>query len=138
MQIYPLSSILTDDRYLHYFKKYSDSIYTSENIHFYKDVQEYKKKSDKRIELSKEIMVKYLSPNSGEELNCSQEQILKVKKQIEQNQFPENLFEEIEKDTFMILKSENYSKFIFNSKEFKDMAKKYGKIDWLDGKFYKN
>jgi hypothetical protein len=128
---------LADDRYLHYFEKYSDSIYSSENIHFYQDVQRYKK-SDKRIDRCNEIMVKYLSPDSIEELNCSQEQILKVKKQIQQNQFPENLFDELEKDTLRILKTENYSKFIFNSKEFKDMVKNYGNIDWLDGKFYKN
>ena len=123
---------------MRYFRKYTDSIFSSENINFYEKVQEYKSKieENERIEFAKEILKKFLFSNSKEEINSNQDIIMKVLNKIENNSFSIDLFDELEYDILNLMKRETYHKFIFFGDEFKLMLKETQNIEFINGKYF--
>jgi hypothetical protein len=101
------------------FRKFSDSEWSSENYLIYYDIQTYRGLPlDERKEFVIKMVKLYLNDYSPElEINISQKETENLKKNVEQSQFHDSLFDAIEKEVETNLK-DILGRFIF-SKEFK-------------------
>jgi formylmethanofuran dehydrogenase subunit E len=104
-----------------YLKESSDRFYCSENIDFFENILDYKmlKGQDDRKMKSQEIFNLFLKKDSQREINISNEQKDHVERNLEIS--PVDLFQVLECEIKLLIKQENYHKFIHCSEDFAKM-----------------
>ena len=108
--------IIDDPILLDVFMEFSDLEWSSENILFKLDVQEYKKlKEDSRLSLSLLIKNRYLEfQQSTLEINANEADIIEVTKKIDSGLLKDDLFDKLEKTADVNL-ADTISRFLFSS-----------------------
>jgi hypothetical protein len=104
-----------------YLKESSERFYCSENIDFFENILEYKmlKEQEERKIKSREIFNLFLKKDSSREINISNEQKDFVERNLEIS--PVDLFQPLECEMKLLIKQENYHKFIHCSEDFAKM-----------------
>jgi hypothetical protein len=134
---FPLEFCISDEICSKYFQKCLEDQFCSENFEFYKIIQKFQNEFDsmKLKELSNEIILKYFNNESKSELNIKEDLKLKCKLKMEEilkenQEISNDFFDEVLKNVMLMLKIEEYSKFL-TSRDFKEYYLKHG-IDKID------
>jgi hypothetical protein len=132
-----IEEILKDEVLLRKFIEFAESEWAGENVYFMVDVQDYKRRKDmkSRKTLALQMRRSYLIPKvSPLEINVTAKAMNPTLKKIEENDFPLDLFEKIERevegntaDTISrFIVSSEYGEFIVWSKENNESLLKLG------------
>ena len=126
-----LNETLKDPNFLKFFKLFSASEFSSENVIFYEEVQKYKIITDpnERVSRADQILKIFFTSDSIYEINTSRSFLITLKEEMEENCSCE-LFDEILKDVMNTNLSDTFQRFRF-SDLYIEMQQKQKKKSYL-------
>ncbi|KAJ3445252.1 regulator of g protein signaling [Anaeramoeba flamelloides] len=111
--LFPLSTILSNEKFYKYFMRYLIQISCSENLRFYLEVNNYKKLNEKKFsQRAKKICKNFITPGSYSQINISCKVSLKIRNNVQKKQFTIDLFDKAQEEIYLLMKADSYLSFV--------------------------
>ncbi|KAJ6249865.1 regulator of g protein signaling [Anaeramoeba flamelloides] len=111
--LFPLSTILSNEKFYKYFMRYLIQISCSENLRFYLEVNNYKKLNEKKFsQRAKKICKNFITPGSYSQINISSKVSLKIRNSVQKKQFTIDLFDKAQEEIYLLMKADSYLSFV--------------------------